>query len=484
MNNSDIIKAYDRTVSGFSRRLPFHDQLTELAHHYRRVGMGDVAIGYVALAVSMRPRDPDLLGLLGAMFGDWGKYEPAIACLQAALEAGGSSQQIGDVLEFCVERIKQQGYDGDLQALHYDATNYFVGRHGGEHDGDGSLVLWLAPFAGRADTVTSNLLNTFSDLLDADVIVMNARAFGDEFQIPPDNFLYCLAIDLSPDVIFYLNPSLTRSVTNPRLETIAWMRRLTGGALVAICLDLAKPFYRNAITLLAGECDLVVTTDRAADAELTARANGEVMLGWHVVDTSAFTPRGQERDIEVSFVGKFDGHYEYREPFLAYLADNGVELYLAGSSTGRFLSNDDYADVMRRSRVALNFSGFELISLWDAHPLTERPHYVDSERHHLKARVFEIMESEALLFESENSVITEWFQPGVHYVPFSDEADLLKKVRYYLANEDERAKIAAAGRRLAMEKYTAGEFWRGVFDTLNASDRFSRLPSWRGARGA
>ena len=311
---------------------------------------------------------------------------------------------------------------------------------------------------------------------------MNARAFGYELEIPPDNFLHCLAVDLAPDVIFYFNPSLTRSVTNPRLETISWMRHLTGAALVTICLDLAKPYYRNAIKLLAGECDLVVTTDQAADAELIARADGRVMLGWHVVDTSAFTPRGQERDLEVSFVGKFDKHYDYRAPFLTHLAENGIALFLAGSSAGRFLSNDDYADVMRRSRIALNFSGFELISMWDSHPLTDRPHTADNERHHLKARVFEIMESEALLLESENSVITEWFEPGVHYVPFSDKIDLLEKVRYYLANEEARRAIAAAGRRLALEKYTAHNFWRGVFDPLNASGRFRRLPRWREVR--
>lgn len=484
MSNSDIIEAYDRTVMGFGRRLPFHDKITELAHHYRHAGMGDVAIGYFALAASMRPEDPEMLGVLGAMFGDLGKFHPAIACLRAALEVGGSSEKIDGIMDFCLERCKQQGIDIDPLELRYDATNYFVGRHGEDHGGDRCLVLWVAPFAGRAGTVTSNLLDTFSDLMDADVIVMNALAFGYDFQIPPDNFLHCLAVDLAPDVVFYLNPSLGRSVTNPRLETIAWMRQLTGAALVAICLDLAKPYYRNAMKLLAGECDLVVTTDQAADAELTARADGRVMLGWHVVDTSAFTPRGQERDLEISFVGKFDGHYAYREPYLTHLADNGVELFVAGSSTGRFLSNDDYADVMRRSRIALNFSGFELISIWDGHPLTQRSHHVDNQRHHLKARVFEIMESGALLLESENSVITEWFEPGVHYVPFSSEADLLEKVRYYLANEEERARIAGAGRRLATEKYTAEGFWRGVFDPLSASGRFSRLPSWREARGA
>jgi len=340
-------------------------------------------------------------------------------------------------------------------------------------------VLWVAPFAGRAGTVTSNLLNTFSEFLEADVIVMNVLAFGYELGIYPDNFLHCVAVDLAPDVIFYVPPSITPSITNPRLETISWLRQLTGAALVTLCLDLAKPYYRNAVKLLAGESDLVVTTDQPARAELTTRANGRVMLGWHVVDASAFMPRGQDRDIDVSFVGKFDGHYGYREPFLAHLSDNGVGLFLGGSSAGKFLSNDEYTDVMRRSRIVLNFSGFEAVSRWDSHPLTGRPHNVIDDRHHLKARVFEIMESEALLFESENSVITEWFEPGVHYVPFSDKADLLDKVRYYLTNENEYQAIAAAGRRLVREKYPAEKFWHGIFDPLIASGRFRRLPAWR-----
>jgi hypothetical protein len=482
MDKAEFAKAYDATVAGFCRRLPSHDQISELAHYYRRVGMKDVAIGYLALAAAMCPDDSSLFAALGAVFGSLGKFKPAIACFQSALEIGGPNPKTAGMRDYSVQQLKKQGVEDDLTELRYDAAHYFVGLHGKDQTKDGSLVLWAAPFAGRGDTVTSNLLNTFMDLLDTDVIVVNVRGFGYELEIPPDYFLHCLAVDLRPDAIFYFNPSLTTAVTNPRLETFSWMRHLTGAALICICLDLAKPYYRNAVKVLAGECDLIVTTDQPADSQLTARAQGRVMLGWHVVDTSEFTPRGQKRDLDVTFVGKFDGHYNYREPFLSHLGDNGIKLFLAGSSAGRFLSNDAYADVIRRSRIALNFSGFEAVSMWDSHPLTGRSHNVIDARHHLKARVFEIMESEALLFESENKVITEWFEPGVHYVPFSDKGDLLEKVRYYLANEDERQAIAVAGRRLALEKYNANNFWHEVFDPLYASGRFQRLPTWRDAQ--
>lgn len=44
-------------------------------------------------------------------------------------------------------------------------------------------------------------------------------------------------------------------------------------------------------------------------------------------------------------------------------------------------------------------------------------------------------------------------EEGKHYVAFDDMDDMVEKIRYYLSHEDERLKIAAAGKRLFDEYY-------------------------------
>lgn len=48
--------------------------------------------------------------------------------------------------------------------------------------------------------------------------------------------------------------------------------------------------------------------------------------------------------------------------------------------------------------------------------------------------------------------VAEQFTIGEHLVTFSDHADLREKARYYLANDEERERIAAAARRHALAR--------------------------------
>lgn len=69
-----------------------------------------------------------------------------------------------------------------------------------------------------------------------------------------------------------------------------------------------------------------------------------------------------------------------------------------------------------------------------------------------------------MLLEAENPDTARYFEPMVDYVPFSDEKDLIEKVRYYLSHDNEREAIAANGHRKVREKYNCKEFWRRVIE--------------------
>ena len=70
-----------------------------------------------------------------------------------------------------------------------------------------------------------------------------------------------------------------------------------------------------------------------------------------------------------------------------------------------------YANHLRRSRMALNFS---------------RPVF-DEPNHHCKGRTIETTLCGALLIEQENPETKKWFRPGIDYVSFTDERDLVAK---------------------------------------------------------
>ena len=65
-------------------------------------------------------------------------------------------------------------------------------------------------------------------------------------------------------------------------------------------------------------------------------------------------------------------------------------------------------------------------------------------------RLFESAALGAFQIVDDLPGVRRWFTPGEHLVTFADVADLREKVRYYLAHDDEREQIAAAGRAHAL----------------------------------
>jgi len=69
-------------------------------------------------------------------------------------------------------------------------------------------------------------------------------------------------------------------------------------------------------------------------------------------------------------------------------------------------------------------------------------------------RAFDIMGAGGFLLTNFQSDFLEFFVPGEDYVYFESKADMMDKIAYYLAHEEERRQIAESGCRKIAEQHT------------------------------
>lgn len=103
--------------------------------------------------------------------------------------------------------------------------------------------------------------------------------------------------------------------------------------------------------------------------------------------------------------------------------------------------------VFKRSRINLNIS---LRSIKSGIPL----------------RAFDIMGSGGFLLSNYQEDFLENFTPGVDFEHYEDEQDLLRKIDYYLAHEEERAAIAKSGHDKVAASHTYRDRVRELLSCL------------------
>ena len=238
---------------------------------------------------------------------------------------------------------------------------------------------------------------------------------------------------------------------NPRIETLHRIRRELGIPIASVYGDTFDAKAVNWIESYAPAVDLNIVQDCYSVYPTLAADRGKYLDSWTPQDPAIF--HGGEvnggRPIDVSFVGSV-ARYPDRKLAVGMLAAAGIPIYQGGGETEDPLTIDDYADVLRRSKICLNFS----------RPMFGEPNS------QCKGRTVEVTLCGGMLLEQENPETEKWFKPGVDYVPFSDERDLVAKTRYYLAHADARLEIAAAGHAKASQTYSAGQYWQMVLQRI------------------
>ncbi len=149
------------------------------------------------------------------------------------------------------------------------------------------------------------------------------------------------------------------------------------------------------------------------------------------VDPALYPSEYVEKEVDVGFVGSVQGRPR-RVAMLDLLREHFTVRAEGGWDSDEFLNAKQACAIYRRSRIVINELLFQTVT----------------------SRTFEAMASGSMLLtESCAPELRDFFTEGIHLDTFEPET-LIEKVRYYLDHEEERERIAAAGRRKILAEHT------------------------------
>ncbi len=259
------------------------------------------------------------------------------------------------------------------------------------------------------------------------------------------------AVSISKPDLIYFTP-LPGHPINPSVATLELIRMKFEIPIAAMYWDAALPGQVK----FADQFNDVVDFNIAIDCytvypQVSARPDLFLPL-WTPQDPRIFySDETVRRDIEVSFIGSAERYLD-RKAALTRLVQAGIPIKKSGGQREQPLSIVDYAGLLRRSRVTLNFS---------------KVFAPEVPTHQFKGRVLESMLCGALLLEPNNLQTKQWFTPGSEYDTFGSFDELIEKVTYYLSHEEERIAITKRALHKATTMLSAQAFWTAVFTRAN-----------------
>jgi glycosyltransferase involved in cell wall biosynthesis len=238
-----------------------------------------------------------------------------------------------------------------------------------------------------------------------------------------------------PDALIY---TWVNSASCPSAETFGYIRHVLRIPIVAIWCEVVPSMHK---------------VNRWVDVSVPLVGHSLSWVVDHKKNLSLCTPQdpaifydpNRVRDIDISFVGSISKlHYTDRRAALNHLKRRGINVLHVGGQRENPVSIQEYAEILQRSKITLNFSlGSDGV-------------------HHLKGRVTEALLCGTLLVENKNTETSLWLDPGKDYVQYTDLTDLSDKLSYYLANRSERLQIADNGKRRVEHQYDAYKFWERI----------------------
>lgn len=227
------------------------------------------------------------------------------------------------------------------------------------------------------------------------VIVMTPHYVGRDIACIPERQVFRRLCQGIPSVLISYdtgNDGIIR-VLNENQEAISWINYWDGYVDVIVHTDCYYPVQENFI--------------------------GNHTLSQHVCGFTPFDPDlgsydpDHPRDIDYAFMGSV---YQYRHPFVKALQDLPYQGFISdGPNTGRQLLYAEYLNILKRSKVAINFS---------------KGWHGNSEQ--IKVRIWEVLNCGSVLFEQDSQESRRILNDYNCAVFFDNPIDLAEKITHYL----------------------------------------------------
>lgn len=191
--------------------------------------------------------------------------------------------------------------------------------------------------------------------------------------------------------------------------------------------------------------DLVIVPDIVGN--FTFKHYGINAITHYSFDTAVYRKlNGISQDIDVSFIGTLIKYG--RKDSLDYLVKNGINVQQYGWETpnGR-VSMEKMVEIYNRSKINLNFTGVAPPSI------LERDWTISKRLRQIKGNVIAIALCGGFVLAEDSFGNEKALEPGREVVVFNTKEEMLRKIRYYLQNEDERKRIAENAYKKALQNY-------------------------------
>ncbi len=174
-----------------------------------------------------------------------------------------------------------------------------------------------------------------------------------------------------------------------------------------------------------------VFVDFSESVEELARCGIHAHWAPYSIEAADFPARSLEKNCDIAFVGTTDQRPR-RVALLDFLRAHFEVRAVGGHVPSQLVPGNRIVDEYAKARIVINETLVEGLNF----------------------RVFEALASGSLLLtEATPRDLPRLFRPGVHLATYTPR-NLLERVRHYLNQSGERETIAAAGRRLVLERHT------------------------------
>jgi len=201
----------------------------------------------------------------------------------------------------------------------------------------------------------------------------------------------------------------------------------------------------------------VLTTDAATVDKYRAVGQPNVLLSQWAANEVDYHPTGTGLNYDVTFVGQPHGR---RTELVEHLRHKGIDVQAWGPGwpNGR-ATQAQMVDIFSSSRINLNMAASSVgtSSAWCR------------DTNQIKGRVFEVPACGGLLLTDPAPGLDRYFRVGEEIAIYRGKRDLVSKVRYLLAHEDERAAIARAGFERTIREHTWRRRFADVFTAIGVT---------------